>query len=80
MNPRPGGQLPGPSADPSGNTMNGFIKQSLRCRPRLVDALKGYTLQDFSKDTIAGVTVGIVALSLSMALGIVRAQKLINTE
>ena len=50
--------------------MNGFIKQSLCFRPRLVDALKGYTLQDFSKDAIAGVTVGIVALSLAMALGI----------
>ena len=37
--------------------------------PRRVDALKGCPLQDFSKDAIAGVTVGIAALSLSMALG-----------
>lgn len=39
-------------------------------RPKLLDALKNYSRQDFIADLIAGVTVGIVALSLSMALGI----------
>ncbi len=39
-------------------------------RPRLLDALRGYTGRDFGADAGAGVTVGIVALSLAMALGI----------
>lgn len=41
-----------------------------RFRPRLLDALKGYTARDFGADLGAGVTVGIIALSLAMALGI----------
>jgi SulP family sulfate permease len=36
----------------------------------LVDALRLYSRADFSADVIAGVTVGVIALSLSMALGI----------
>lgn len=43
---------------------------SLAFRPKLVDALKGYTRQDLSADLIAGVTVGIVALPLAMAFAI----------
>ena len=39
-------------------------------RPRLFDALKGYTSRDFAADATAGVTVGIVALPLAMAFGI----------
>src|SRR5437867_6815558 len=39
-------------------------------RPRLVDALKGYTRQHFAADLIAGLTVGIVALPLAMAFAI----------
>jgi SulP family sulfate permease len=39
-------------------------------RPRLVDALKGYSAGKFVHDLGAGLTVGIVALSLAMALGI----------
>jgi SulP family sulfate permease len=39
-------------------------------RPRLVDALRTYTRQDFSADLAAGVTVGVVALPLAMAFGI----------
>ena len=39
-------------------------------RPKLVDALRGYTRQDFTADLIAGITVGIVALPLAMALAI----------
>jgi SulP family sulfate permease len=39
-------------------------------RPRLVDALKGYSTKDLAPDLIAGVTVGIVALPLAMAFAI----------
>src|ERR1039457_7139747 len=39
-------------------------------RPRLVDALKGYSAKDLAPDLIAGVTVGIVALPLAMAFAI----------
>jgi sulfate permease, SulP family len=39
-------------------------------RPRLVDALKGYSTKDLVPDLIAGVTVGIVALPLAMAFAI----------
>jgi SulP family sulfate permease len=39
-------------------------------RPKLVDALKGYTRQHFTADLIAGLTVGIVALPLAMAFAI----------
>lgn len=39
-------------------------------RPRIVDALKGYRRADFLSDVSAGVTVGLVALPLSMALAI----------
>jgi sulfate permease, SulP family len=46
--------------------MNGF----LAFRPKLVDALKDYSKQDFSRDLIAGITVGIVALPLAMAFAI----------
>jgi sulfate permease, SulP family len=39
-------------------------------RPKLLDALKDYSAQKFYADAIAGLTVGIVALPLSMALAI----------
>ena len=39
-------------------------------RPRLVDALRGYSAKDLAPDLIAGVTVGIVALPLAMAFAI----------
>jgi SulP family sulfate permease len=39
-------------------------------RPRLLDALKGYTRERFAKDIGAGLTVGIVALPLAMAFAI----------
>jgi SulP family sulfate permease len=39
-------------------------------RPKLVDALKDYSAQKFYADLAAGVTVGIVALPLAMALAI----------
>ncbi len=39
-------------------------------RPKLVDTLKNYSRPDFSADLAAGLTVGIVALPLAMALAI----------
>ena len=39
-------------------------------RPRLLDALQGYTRQRFVTDLGAGITVGIVALPLALAFGI----------
>src|ERR1041385_7609548 len=39
-------------------------------RPRLVDALKGYSRELFLQDLVAGLTVGIVALPLAMAFAI----------
>src|SRR6476646_7351723 len=39
-------------------------------RPKLLEALDGYTRHDFIADLIAGLTVGIVALPLAMAFAI----------
>lgn len=39
-------------------------------RPRLVDALQGYSRERLVKDIGAGITVGVVALPLAMAFGI----------
>jgi sulfate permease, SulP family len=39
-------------------------------RPRVVDALRGYTRQRFYQDVGAGITVGVVALPLAMAFAI----------
>ena len=39
-------------------------------RPKLLDAFKNYSAQDFRADLIAGLTVGIVALPLAMAFAI----------
>src|SRR5689334_11292077 len=38
--------------------------------PKLVQCLRGYTIADLSRDLIAGLTVGLVALPLAMAFGI----------
>src|ERR1044071_1817622 len=46
--------------------MSGF----LAFRPKLVDALKDYSKQDFVPDLVAGITVGIVALPLAMAFAV----------
>ncbi|HEY2084403.1 MAG TPA: SulP family inorganic anion transporter, partial [Verrucomicrobiae bacterium] len=43
---------------------------SISFRPKLLETLKGYRRQDFGADFAAGVTVGIVALPLAMALAI----------
>src|ERR1043166_10040735 len=39
-------------------------------RPKLFDTLKHYTKDDFTRDLVAGITVGIVALPLAMAFAI----------
>jgi SulP family sulfate permease len=39
-------------------------------RPKLLSTLKGYTRQQFSKDLMAGIIVGIVALPLAIAFAI----------
>jgi SulP family sulfate permease len=43
---------------------------SFRFRPKLLDCLRGYSRADLVPDLAAGATVGVVALSLAMALGI----------
>lgn len=47
-----------------------FSKQVFRFRPRLVEALRDYSSDKFLADLGAGLTVGIVALSLCIGLGI----------
>ncbi len=39
-------------------------------RPKLLDSFKGYSGALFSKDILAGITVGVVALPLAMAFAI----------
>lgn len=39
-------------------------------RPKLLDTLKGYDQRQFSRDLMAGIIVGIVALPLAIAFGI----------
>src|SRR5258705_1972807 len=46
------------------------MKISFAFRPKLLDTLKAYSIQDFRADLIAGLTVGIVALPLAMAFAI----------
>jgi SulP family sulfate permease len=46
------------------------MKLSLSFRPKLAETMKNYTRQDFAADAMAGVTVGIVAMPLAMALAI----------
>src|SRR5262245_21218767 len=43
---------------------------TLSFRPKLLDALKNYSRDDFAADLIAGLTVGVVALPLAMAFAI----------
>jgi len=47
-----------------------FSKQVTRFRPRLLEALRDYSQEKFFADLGAGLTVGIVALSLCIGLGI----------
>src|ERR1700694_6042872 len=47
-----------------------WAKKKFYFRPKLVDALRGYTPAKFFADLGAGLTVGVVALSLCIGLGI----------
>jgi SulP family sulfate permease len=47
-----------------------LMNLSIGFRPKLLDALKGYSSQNFVTDLVAGITVGIVALPLAMAFAI----------
>src|SRR3954462_5481324 len=51
------------------------MKFALSFRPKLFDTIKAYSRQDFSADLVAGLTVGIVALPLAMALAIASGMK-----
>lgn len=46
------------------------MKLEIQFRPRLFEILKDYPKQEFARDLIAGLTVGIVALPLAMAFAI----------
>ncbi|HMP82077.1 MAG TPA: sulfate permease [Verrucomicrobiota bacterium] len=46
------------------------VKKSFVFRPKIVESLRGYSGRDFSRDLVAGLTVGIVALPLAMAFAI----------
>ena len=46
------------------------MNHSFPLRPRLLQTLRNYSAHDFAADLGAGATVGVVALSLAMALGI----------
>lgn len=45
-------------------------RMNLRFRPRLLDSLQDYTRARFMQDLFAGISVGIIALPLSMAFAI----------
>jgi SulP family sulfate permease len=47
-----------------------FSSDAWRFRPKLVEALSGYSREMFIRDLGAGLTVGVVALSLCIGLGI----------
>src|SRR5579862_2702970 len=46
------------------------MKVSFPFRPKLLDTLRNYSRGEFAADFVAGITVGIVALPLAMALAI----------
>ena len=53
-----------------GLTCTASMKVSAFFRPKLAETVRDYSSGDFSKDLIAGLTVGIVALPLAMAFAI----------
>ncbi|MFZ2540930.1 MAG: sulfate permease [Gallionella sp.] len=57
--------------------MNNYslAKLSQFFRPRLIDALRGYSKARFSTDVTAGITVGVIALPLAIAFAIASGAK-----
>lgn len=58
-----------PSTPPPGPRLGDFVR-SIRFRPAIIDALKGYQGATFTADVMAGLVVGIVALPLAIAFSI----------
>ena len=54
----------------SGTATSCGAKCSIDFQPRLFSTLKGYNKERFSKDLMAGIIVGIVAIPLAIAFGI----------
>jgi len=52
-----------------------LVKLSQYFRPRLIDALRGYTKARLSTDVTAGITVGVIALPLAIAFAIASGAK-----
>lgn len=50
--------------------MRFFSASTFVFRPKILEYLRGYTPQKFVQDALAGLTVGVVALSLCIGLGI----------
>ncbi|MFR9620358.1 MAG: SulP family inorganic anion transporter, partial [Rikenellaceae bacterium] len=46
------------------------MKFDLNLQPKLISSLRGYTIESFMRDLMAGLIVGIVALPLAIAFGI----------
>ncbi len=46
------------------------MRLPINFKPALVDALRQYTVADFTKDLAAGLTVGVIALPLAIGFGI----------
>lgn len=47
-----------------------YVMKGYNLKPRLVESLHGYSKENFVKDLMAGIIVGIVALPLAIAFGI----------
>ncbi len=52
-----------------------WLKIAPYFRPRLIDALRGYTRTRFTADVTAGITVGVIALPLAIAFAIASGAK-----
>ncbi|MDE5786812.1 MAG: sodium-independent anion transporter, partial [Duncaniella sp.] len=46
------------------------LSGSIDFRPKLISAMKHYSMEKFKNDLVAGIVVGIVALPLAIAFGI----------
>jgi len=64
------GRLRAGSLQGMSETAAPFSQRGFPFRPKLVEALRGYSREMFVRDLGAGLTVGVVALSLCIGLGI----------